>query len=71
MTFVVYYNLISFSQAWVSSGRLGMGAALALLHGSAFAAALALLWWRDHAAVFSLRRRAAPAPTPAKAGAAA
>jgi lipopolysaccharide export system permease protein len=48
-----------------------MGAALALLHGSAFSAALALLWWRDHAAVFSWRRRAVPAPAPANAGAAA
>ena len=69
MAFVVYYNLISFSQAWVSSGRLGMGAALALLHGSAFAASLALLWWRDHAAVLHWRRRATAAT--AHAGAAA
>ena len=31
-----------------------------IVHGSAFAAALALLWWRDHAAVFrfGLRRKA-------------
>ncbi len=69
MAFVIYYNLISFSQAWVSSGRLGMGGALALLHGSAFAAALALLWWRDHAAVLHWRRRATAAP--ANAGVAA
>jgi lipopolysaccharide export system permease protein len=49
--FVVYYNLINLSQAWVGSGRFGMGAALAGLHGTAFLLALAMLWWRDHAAV--------------------
>lgn len=55
--FVVYFNLINLSQAWVASGRIGMGAALAGVHGTAFAVALALLWWRDHAAVFSWGRR--------------
>jgi lipopolysaccharide export system permease protein len=57
--FVVYYNLINLSQAWVGGGKVGLGAAMALLHGGAFALALALLWWRDHAAVFTLwpRRR--------------
>jgi lipopolysaccharide export system permease protein len=59
--FVVYYNLINLSQAWVGGGRLGLGAALALLHGGAFVLALALLWWRDHAAVFRLRPRRARA----------
>jgi len=62
--FVVYYNLINLSQAWVGSGRVGLGAALAGLHGGAFVLALALLWWREHAAVAQLwpaaeRRRAA------------
>ena len=62
--FIGYYNLINLSQAWVSSGRFGMGSALAGLHGSAFMLALALLWWRDHANVFRLRpRRAALADT--------
>jgi lipopolysaccharide export system permease protein len=51
LSFLVYYNLINLSQAWVAGGRLSMGAALLALHGPAFAAALALLWWRDHAAV--------------------
>jgi lipopolysaccharide export system permease protein len=55
LAFVVYYNLISLSQAWVASGRLPLGAALGLLHGGVFAAALVLLWWRDHGTV-----RAAP-----------
>jgi lipopolysaccharide export system permease protein len=49
LAFVVYYNLINLSQAWVAAGRLGMGAALVALHGLAFGAALMLIWWRDHA----------------------
>ncbi|MFY9511506.1 MAG: LPS export ABC transporter permease LptF [Rubrivivax sp.] len=49
--FVVYYNLINLSQAWVGSGRASPAAALGGLHGSAFLLALTTLWWRDHAAV--------------------
>jgi lipopolysaccharide export system permease protein len=47
--FVVYYNLLNLSQAWVSTGRFGLGVALFGLHGSAFVFALALIWWRDRA----------------------
>ncbi len=36
LAFVVYYNLINLCQAWVASGKLGMGTALALFHGGAF-----------------------------------
>ena len=57
LAFVVYLNLLNLSQAWVASGRVGLAAALWGLHGTAFALALALLWWRDHASVMSLRRR--------------
>jgi lipopolysaccharide export system permease protein len=59
--FVVYFNLINLSQAWVGSGKLGLGGALVLLHGGALLLALALIWWRDHAQVarFRLRRSAA------------
>jgi lipopolysaccharide export system permease protein len=53
--FVVYYNLINLSQAWVAGGRLGLGSALVVLHGSAFAFALALIWWRDNAQVIRAR----------------
>jgi lipopolysaccharide export system permease protein len=56
LAFVTYFNLINLSQTWVASGRFGMAASLAGLHGSAFAGALLLLWWRDHAAVLHLRR---------------
>lgn len=51
LAFVVYYNLINLTQAWVASGRLGLGVALVALHGGVFGLALLLLWWRDHAAV--------------------
>lgn len=64
LAFFTYYNLINLSQAWVALGRLSMGAALVSLHGGALLVALALLWWRDHAAVtrFTLKRpRAVPA----------
>ncbi len=49
LTFVVYYNVINLSQAWVANGRLGMGTTLAVTHGSAFLIALLMLWWRDTA----------------------
>jgi len=55
--FIVYYNFINLSQAWVSGGRVGVGGALIALHGSAFVLAMTLLWWRDHASVTRLRRR--------------
>jgi lipopolysaccharide export system permease protein len=57
LAFVVYYNVINLTQSWVAAGRVGMGAALLGLHGGAFTFALALLWWRDHAAVSRRRRR--------------
>ncbi len=59
LAFIVYYNLINLSQVWVARGRFDMGTALLALHGAVFVLALALVWWRDHAAVFrfGLRRR--------------
>ena len=51
LAFVVYFNLINLTQAWVASSRVGLGAALAGLHGGAFAVSMLLMWWRDHAAV--------------------
>ena len=59
LTFVIYYNLVTLSQSWVASGRLSMGLAMLGLHGGVFALALALLWWRDHAAVTRIGRRPA------------
>ncbi|MEN9627660.1 MAG: hypothetical protein RJA10_887 [Pseudomonadota bacterium] len=54
LAFIVYFNLINLTQAWVGSGRMGLGTALAAVHGGAFVLALLLLWWRDHAAVLRL-----------------
>jgi lipopolysaccharide export system permease protein len=48
LAFVVYYNMINLTQAWVASGKVGMGAALFGAHGGALVLALALLWWREH-----------------------
>jgi lipopolysaccharide export system permease protein len=56
--FVVYYNLVNLSQAWVAGGRLGFGPAMAAVHGGAFVLALALIWWRDHGSAIRLRARA-------------
>jgi len=70
--FFAYYNLINLTQAWVGSGRLGLGAALFATHGSAFALGVGILWWREHGArqMVMARRRmrrrpATPAPDPA------
>ena len=62
LTFAIYYNVVNLTQAWVANGKLTMGAPLVLVHGGTFALALALLWWRDHAAVARWRgRRLRPA----------
>lgn len=49
LTFIVYYNLISLSRAWVSNSKMGMGTALLLTHGSALLLALYLMWRQDAA----------------------
>jgi lipopolysaccharide export system permease protein len=65
LAFVIYYNLINLSQAWVAGGRISMGLALLGLHGSAAGVALAQLWWRDHAAVVHFGRKAVRRAAPA------
>ena len=61
LSFVVYYNVINLSQAWVAGAKIGMGAALAATHGAAFVLAIGLLWWREHANTrFGWPARAAP-----------
>ncbi len=55
LTFVVYYNLINLSQAWISSGALSIQRAMLLIHGGAFAVAWLFLWWRDHANILPSR----------------
>jgi lipopolysaccharide export system permease protein len=55
---LAYFNAINLTQSWVASGRFRLATALVALHGGVFLFAVALLWWRDHAAVFHFRRRA-------------
>jgi lipopolysaccharide export system permease protein len=54
LSFVVYYNVINLSQAWVAGGKVGMGAALFGAHGGAFVLALLLLWWREQGTTLAL-----------------
>jgi lipopolysaccharide export system permease protein len=48
LSFVVYYNVINLTQAWVAGGKTSMGTALVAAHGGAFLIAMLLLWWREH-----------------------
>ena len=48
LSFVIYFNLINLSQAWISGGRMHFGPMMLVLHGGAFLLALALIWWRDN-----------------------
>ena len=57
LSFVVYYNLINLSQAWVAGGKVGMGVVLVTMHGGVLLGAIALLWWRDNGTHWSLLRR--------------
>lgn len=47
--FFAYLNVVNLSQAWVASGRLSTGTALAVAHGGALLLAVWLLWYRLHA----------------------
>ena len=57
LTFIVYYNLISLSRAWVANGKMAMGYALLITHGTALLLA-AYLMWRQDATKRSLPRAA-------------
>lgn len=48
LSFVVYYNVINLSEAWVAGGKAGMGTVLVAAHGGALLIAVALLWWREN-----------------------
>ncbi len=48
LSFVVYYNVINLTKAWVDSGKFGLGSTLLVAHGGTFLLALALIWWRDN-----------------------
>ena len=57
LAFVVYYNVINLTQAWVAGGKVSMGVALVGAHGGAFLLAMGLIWWREHGNSRGLRRR--------------
>jgi len=64
LAFVIYYNLLNLTQAWVGNGHVNIVVAMVVLHGLAFALGLGLIWWREHATVIHpmkllLRRSAA------------
>jgi lipopolysaccharide export system permease protein len=56
LAFVVYYNIINLTQAWIAGGKVSMGAAVAVAHGGALLLAVGLIWWRDSANSRGLRR---------------
>ncbi|MDB5819715.1 MAG: putative transporter permease [Rhizobacter sp.] len=58
LAFVIYYNLVNLSQAWVASGKASMGAMLLGLHGGAFVLAIGIMWWREHGLVLHPIQRA-------------
>jgi lipopolysaccharide export system permease protein len=60
LAFVAYFNLVNLSQVWIAGARFEFAPTMAALHGGVFAFALALIWWRDHAAV--LRPPGRPRP---------
>lgn len=63
LVFVVYFNLLSLSQSWVSKGKLEWISGLLLIHGGLTLGALFMIWWRDGAVLpgrhVSRRARAA------------
>jgi lipopolysaccharide export system permease protein len=51
LSFVVYYNMINLTQAWITSEKMSLEQALIMTHGGALLLALALIWWRDFGAI--------------------
>ncbi|MFZ2990277.1 LPS export ABC transporter permease LptF [Ideonella sp.] len=64
LAFMVYFNLVNLSQAWIAAGRVHSVVAMIVLHGSALLVALMLIWWRDHAAVRRWPFARMPKPSP-------
>jgi lipopolysaccharide export system permease protein len=54
--FLTYFNAINLTKAWIANGRVDLTTGFMSLHGGVFLIALALLWWRDHAAVLHFRK---------------
>ena len=72
LAFVVYYNLMSFSNSWISSGKYSLTTVLLMLHGTTFLVALLVLHARNRR--WSLRdlwRKRTPTASSNKSGGAA
>ena len=61
LAFVIYYNIINLTEAWIAGGKASMGSALVVAHGGAFLIAVGLLWWREQGTSRIGWRRPAPA----------
>ena len=46
--FIVYYNMMTFAQSWISSGKTSLWMTFVLLHGTAAVIAWGLLYTRSH-----------------------
>ncbi len=51
LLFVVYFNLLTLSQSWVTKGKMSWPVALWLIHGLLTLGALGVIWWRDGAMI--------------------
>jgi len=58
LSFVVYFNLVNLSQAWVASSQMRLGTALLTVHGSVLLIGTALLWWRGRGSTLRLHTAA-------------
>ncbi len=56
LAFVVYYNLINLTQAWVAAGTASLGAAVLSVHGGAFMLAVMLIGGRERLSLALTRR---------------
>ncbi|HWP18630.1 MAG TPA: LPS export ABC transporter permease LptF [Burkholderiaceae bacterium] len=63
LVFIVYFNLLNLSQAWVAAGRLQAIPALLLVHGIPAALGWFALRWREAGAPWRRLRARAPAAT--------
>jgi lipopolysaccharide export system permease protein len=65
LIFILYSNLIGLGQTWVSSGRIGLGSLLLLMHGSVFTGSL--LWLAKRNENWSITDLLPRRPPPAQA----
>jgi lipopolysaccharide export system permease protein len=57
LVFVIYFNLLSMTQTWVTNGQLTTWSSLLGVHGVLTLLALARIWWRDGGLIALLKGR--------------